>query len=291
MHLDDVVEFLPRQRPIRPRAPHQRERVVLGKILARDHRHQLLREHVQRPVGNARDLEISRAHPAHDRGRLHQLIARDRKEPALGNAASMVGSATDPLQRDREAARGFELHHQIDRAHVDAQLQRRRRHRAAHLAALQFLLGCEPHRPSQRSVVRHHLVLAQPLPQRMRDALDLPARVGEHQRGLVLEHELRDAVVHLLALLFRGHRRQLVARHFDAHVQRPPRAALDDGAGPPAGEKAPDLLDGTLGGRETHPHTPPPTQRVEAFQRKGEVRPALVARYGMDLPLALVSSR
>ena len=259
VHLDERVELRTRQVAIRPGPLDQLVRGVLGEIFARRHRYQLLREHVARPLGNPRDLEGAGPHPAHQGRALDQLIARDRKEATLGNPAPMVRGAPDALQRDREAARRLELDDEVDRAHVDAELERGRGHRAADISALQLLLGREPHRPRQRAVVRHHLVLAQPLPERVRNPLHLTPRVGEDERGLVLPDQLRDAVVHLLALLLRGHRRQLVARHFDEDVQRPPRPALDDGAGPSAGEETADLLDRPLRRRQSHPHAPPPT--------------------------------
>ena len=44
-----------------------------------------------------------------------------------------------------DVARRFDLTHQIDRAHVDAQLQRRRRHHGRQPALLQGRLGLLPH--------------------------------------------------------------------------------------------------------------------------------------------------
>ena len=259
VHLDQRIEFGPWKRAVWPGSPDQRVRVVLREILARRHRHELLGEHVEGPLRNRGFLEIAAADPAHQRGALDELVARRRKQAPLGYTRAMVRGAADALHRDGEAARRLELHHQVDGADVDSELERGRRNRAADVAALEFFLRRQPHRPRHAAVMRNDLVLAQALGKLMRHPLDVPARVDEDQRRPVLANELRDAIAGLVPLLLGSDSVQLVARHFDVDVERPPRAALHDGAGGPAREEASDLLDGFLGRGESDPHALAPT--------------------------------
>ncbi|HEU4887762.1 MAG TPA: DEAD/DEAH box helicase, partial [Thermoanaerobaculia bacterium] len=59
-----------------------------------------------------------------ERRRLHQLVLRDREEPAPGHARQRVPRAAHALQEGGDGARGPDLDGQVHVAHVDAQLQR-----------------------------------------------------------------------------------------------------------------------------------------------------------------------
>ena len=283
VHLDHGVEFGAGKLAVGPGPTYPRVRLVLRQVLAGGHGDELLREHVERPLRNAGRFQVAGSHAAHQRRALDELIARGRKEPALGHAAAMVGGAADALQGHREAAGRLELHDQVDRADVDAQLQRGGGDGAAHLAALELLLCREPHGPRHAAVVRNHLVLAEPLRELVRDAFHVPARVHEHQRGPVLADQLGHAFAGLLPLLLGSDRVQLVARHFELHIERTPRSALDDRARPSPGEEASDLLDGPLGRGEADPHASTPTERIQPLERDRQVRAALVAGDRVDL--------
>ncbi len=69
-HLDDRVEVLPRQVAVQIRAAHELEEIVFAPVLRRRHRHDLLRENVERRRGNsaadrARPARIERTSAAH----------------------------------------------------------------------------------------------------------------------------------------------------------------------------------------------------------------------------------
>ncbi|HZW75478.1 MAG TPA: hypothetical protein VFF43_18175 [Caldimonas sp.] len=81
---------------------------------------------------------------AHDRGRFDQLLALGDDDAALGDARQGMPGAAHPLQRGRDVARRLQLHHEIDRAHVDAEFERRGRHQRLELAVLQTVLGVQP---------------------------------------------------------------------------------------------------------------------------------------------------
>ena len=75
-------------------------------------------------------IEVAAPDAAHERRALDQLIARQREQPALRRAAEVVARAADALEQRRDRARRAELHDEIDRADVDAELERRGRDRA-----------------------------------------------------------------------------------------------------------------------------------------------------------------
>jgi len=81
----------------------------------------------------------------------------------------------------------------------------------------------------------------------------------------VRPHQLGHPLAGLLAVLLGEDRVQLVARDLDGEVQRPPRAGLDDRAGPAAREETPDLLDGPLRGGKADPDAAAAAERVEAI--------------------------
>ena len=106
--------------------------------------------------------------------------------PALGlrRVLDLVARAADALQRDRDRSRRSDLADEIDRADVDAELERRRGDDRLELAGLQPLFGGQPQLARQAAVMRQHGVFAEPLAKVMRDPLGQPARVDEHERRL-----------------------------------------------------------------------------------------------------------
>ena len=125
--------------------------VVLGR---RAHRDDLLREHVERVARDDRRLDLALAHALRDDRALEQVGAELGEDAALGGVADVVAGAADPLQAGGDGLRRLDLQHEVDRAHVDAELQRRRRDQARQLARLELLLDDEPLLARQRAVVR-----------------------------------------------------------------------------------------------------------------------------------------
>jgi hypothetical protein len=152
--LGDVVEVLPRQVTERRRPPDQGEQLVLRPLLGRGLGHQLLGQDVQRLVRDDDGVQRAAAHAAQQRGALHQLVAGRRVQPAgRGPAAGVVGPA-HPLQERGDAARRADLAHQLDRADVDAELQRGGRHQRPQVTGPQPGLDPLPAPLGQRPVVR-----------------------------------------------------------------------------------------------------------------------------------------
>ena len=128
---------------------------------------------------------------------------------------------------------------QLDRADVDAELERGGRDHDAQVAFLQPLLGAVAALARQAAVVGGDGLGAQPLAQVQRHALDQAARVDEHQRRLVLARQRGDPIVELGPLLVGAHRAQLVLRHLTARSRsrRWPTSTMS-GSGRSAHEQA-----------------------------------------------------
>ena len=99
------------------------EQLVDVPAVERDHGDDLLGEHVQRVGGHLQRLDGARAHPLGDDRRLHQVAAVLGEEHAAGDLADLVPGAADALQAAGHRRRRLDLHDQVDRAHVDAELQ------------------------------------------------------------------------------------------------------------------------------------------------------------------------
>ena len=166
--------------------------------------------------------------------------------------------APDPLEQQPDGARRPYLAHQVDRAHVDAKLQRRRGHAHLHLARLEALLGVAPDLLREAAVVRRHGLFAQALGHLVRQPLDQPARVHEQDCRMVRPHQVSHPVEGVVPLLVGGNGADLVLRHLDGQVHLTRVARVDDqavrlpvrGDVHRADEEPADLLDGPLGRRK-----------------------------------------
>ena len=155
---------------------------------------------------NREQVELAAADAGEQRGALHQLVARERKQPALGRAVDGVSRPPDALQESRDRARRSELADQVDLADVDAQLERSRRHERFQFAVLEPLFGIETLLLGQAAVVGGHLIGADAFGELTRHPLDQPAGVDEHEGRAMRLDQLRQALIHLLPDLGRHHR-------------------------------------------------------------------------------------
>ena len=118
------------------------------------HRDEVLGEHVERVLRDRRLLDLAFAHAPGDDRALEQVAAVFGEDPAFGDLADAVAGAADPLQAAGHRLRRLDLDHQIDGAHVDAELQRTGGDKARKLAGLQQLLDHGPLLVRQRPVMR-----------------------------------------------------------------------------------------------------------------------------------------
>ena len=193
-HRDDGVEVARVEVAIRPRAPHQREQLVLARIRGTPSRRRSAAR-ARRAARRATTMRSSspRADRAQQRRAFDEVVARHREQPALRRAGDRVARAADALQQRRDAMRRSDLADQIDVADVDAELERRRGDERLQRARLQPRLGVEPLLLRQAAVMRGDRVLAEALAQVAREPLGQPPRVHEDQRRAVLRDRARRA--------------------------------------------------------------------------------------------------
>ena len=269
------------------------------------HRHHLLGEHVERVAGHHRRLDRARAHARGNHGALEQVGAELGEDAPLAGIADAVPRAADALEPARHRLGRLDLEHEVDRAHVDSQLQRGRGDQAGKLARLEQLLDHRALLARQRTVVSARQLLLGQLIEPQGQALGHAAVVDEHDGRAVLAHQSQDLGVDggpdrsprglpagarierigvRPSLLGLDHR---LDRHVDAQVERLARAGVDDrGRAPRADQEARDLLERGLRGAQPDAlgSLPVPAPELgQAFQRQGQVRPPLAAGHGMDL--------
>jgi hypothetical protein len=97
--------------------------LVDGNLLFRRNRNDLLRQNVERIPGNDRLLDQPLLHPLCDDGGLEEVGSELRKDPTLRNRAELVTCASNALKAPRDRLRRLDLDDEIDRAHVDAELE------------------------------------------------------------------------------------------------------------------------------------------------------------------------
>ena len=197
------------------------------------------------------------------------------EDGALGRFAHGVAGPADALQAPAHRARRLDLDHEVDGAHVDAELEAAGGHEAAQLAPLQLVLDDDALLARQRPVVGadqlaaafgHHAFVLGQLVQAGGQALGQAPGVAEDDGGAVGEHELEDAGVDARPDAAPGGTAggrpagrllddlaevaHVLDRHHDLDVERLAHAGVDDGdrPGPPgrleAAEEAGHLLQG-----------------------------------------------
>ena len=103
----------------------------------------LLREHVERVARDDRLLDRARLHALDDDRGLEQVGAVLGEDAPARDGSELVAGPPDPLQAARDRLRRLDLHDEVDGAHVDAELERRRGDEARDLALLQELLDLQ----------------------------------------------------------------------------------------------------------------------------------------------------
>ena len=113
----------------------------------------LLGEDVERVGGHASDSIGAGAHPLDgDRG-LGEVAAVLGEQHAARDLADLVAGAADPLQAAGDLRRRLDLDDQVDRAHVDAELEAAGGDDAGQPAALEVVLDERPLLLGDRAVV------------------------------------------------------------------------------------------------------------------------------------------
>src|SRR5205823_11355191 len=106
--------------------------------------------------------------------------------------AQLVTRSADALQAARDRLRRLDLDNEVDRAHVDSELERRGGDEARDLTALEQLLDLEPLLAGQRAVVRSRNFFLGQVVEAQREPLREAAVVDEHDRRAVRPDEVED---------------------------------------------------------------------------------------------------
>ena len=114
--------------------------------------------------------------------------------PSL-TASTLMAAAPDSLQAARDRRRRFDLHDEIDGAHVDAELERRGGHERAQPAGFQQIFDFRALGACDRAVVRANERFARELVEGAGHPLGQAPAVDEDQRGPMLANQLEEARV------------------------------------------------------------------------------------------------
>ena len=306
-HVEHVLELRAREVGERIRAAHELvQRVDLDLRVGAD-ADDLLREHVERVARDLRLLDRALAHPLRDHRRLEQVGAELREDASLRHLAERVAGAADPLQPARDRLRRLDLDDEIDGAHVDAELERRRGDEARDSARLQVLLDLHPLLARERAVMRAGDLFLGELVEPQCEPLGKAAVVDEDDRRAVRADELDDrgidrrpdrvraalrTDVRLLAvgrrrMRQRARRRQLahvLERDDDLQVELLRNTGVDELDRTSTRNEAADLLERALRRREADAlERPVAEQLLQPLDREREVRAALRPGDGVHL--------
>jgi hypothetical protein len=191
-HVEHALERGPAQLCERRRAPQRGEQIVDLPLVHRRHRDDLLRRDVERVSRIARRFHRPVVHGPGDGGAGDEIAAELREDHPFADRTDVMSSAPDALQAARDRRRRFDLDDEIDRAHVDPELQRRGGDERPQHARFQQVLDLHALRARNRAVVRAHERFAGELVQRAGQTFGEPPAVHEDQRGSVAAYQFEQ---------------------------------------------------------------------------------------------------
>ncbi len=194
-HVEHAFECAAAELGERRGVPHGVEQAIDRPLIHGHHGDHLLRENVQRIPRVARAFDARLVHGARDCRARDEVAAKLRDDDAAAGFADGVARSADALHAARHRRRRLDLDDEIDRAHVDAELERRSRDEAANLARLQAIFDLYPLRPRQRAVVRADQDFAGELVQRAGEPLRNPPAVDEDERRAVRLDQVEESRV------------------------------------------------------------------------------------------------
>ncbi len=145
-----------------------------------------------------------------------------REEDARADLAHLVAGATDALESARHARRGLDLDDEVDGAHVDPELERRRRDDAAQAPRLEVVFDLGALLLAHRAVVRpredrRSAARRAALPHHLRgdvpSARSLARTSGQRRRRLRGDLAAISAAISFMLAVMRSARRREFAKH------------------------------------------------------------------------------
>ena len=152
-HVEHVLELRARDVGEGIGAADELVQVVDADLLVGGDGDDLLRKDVERVAWNDRLLDRTLEHALCNDGRFEQIGAELREDAPLRDGAELVAGAADALQTARDRLRRLDLQDEVDRAHVDAQLERRGGDETGDLPRLEQLLDLHALLARERAVV------------------------------------------------------------------------------------------------------------------------------------------
>ena len=133
-HVEHAVENCACQRGVRRGATNQIEKIFHRPIVQRHHRDDLLRQNIQRIARIVDGFHLALVHRARDGGARHQICAIFGENDGVARGSHVMAGAAHTLHAAGNGRRRLDLNDQIDRTHVDPQLQRGSGHDCAQRA-------------------------------------------------------------------------------------------------------------------------------------------------------------
>ena len=142
-HVEDALEGRAREVREGRRPADEREEVVDAPLAEGHRRDEVLREDVEGVARHARLLDGALLHRLRDRGTREEVAAVLREDDAARDGVDLVARPADPLHAARDGRRRLDLHDEVDRPHVDAELERRGRDDRREASGLERVLDLE----------------------------------------------------------------------------------------------------------------------------------------------------
>ena len=176
-------------------------------------------------------IEFAGTHLADEGGLFEQVVAGGGEEARLWGWLRASGRrGPTRCMAGGDGARGGDLADEVDVADIDAEFERCCGDEEFDLAGLESLLGVEAQLARERAMVRADVLGTQAFGEREGNLLHQAARVDKHERGAVLECELRQGGCRLVPHGVGGDGAEFVAGDFDGEVELAALSDLDDGA-------------------------------------------------------------
>ena len=205
-HADDRIKVGAGEFAEGPRSPHAIVQRRLGPVLCRDLGHDLLGEHVGRLVWNDEPIELATTNAVEQCGTLHEVVPREREQPAFRSTTDRVPRASNALQKARNRTRGAELADEVYVADIDTEFERSGGNEGFQLAVLELLFCSEPVLLRHASVMSGDGPVRDSLREFVSDALRHFSGVDEDKGRAVCPDQIDQAIVDLLPDLVRHHR-------------------------------------------------------------------------------------
>ena len=307
-HRQDTLESLARKRLVGQGPADRRGQLVDRPAIHHGHRHDLLGQDIERIARDLGGLDRAGVHPFGHDCRLEQVAPVLREDHSFRRGVHLVAGPADPLEAAGDRGRRLDLDHQVDRAHVDPQLEAGGGDDRRQAARLQVVLDRQALLAGDRAVVRPDELLAGQFVQALGEPLGQPPAVAEDDRASMGPDQLEDPgmdrgpdadpqvarcagpadraggpLLERNALAEPAH---VLDRDNHRQLERLARAGIDDGhlaARPDATEESGDQLERPLGGRQPDPLGRLAGQSLETLEAEGEMGPPLRAGDCVDL--------